>query len=234
MAKTASGSREFARKHPAGFCKIPSGFSHLPVCKASAEFMAPSRIDLRDYCTPTEDQGTKPWCAAYAAAQWAENIKWRLTDRPENIDPTPIYKYAKSVDGDPDGDGTTLTAVLEALTKSVFTSGACRVKVVRASRLSVKYAVHKFGCILAGFNIDSGWWGVTRTAPLITGGGQPNQGGHAVLICGYDKQGVWIQNSWGKDWGEWGFAKVSWTAFDREFLYGAVLSNVLDGLTLNT
>lgn len=223
---------EFAKRHPVGFCKLPKGFSHLAVVKATTQFMAPSRIDLRDYCTPTEDQGTKPWCAAYAASQWTENIKWRLTDVPANLDPAPVYKYAKSIDGDPEGEGTSLNAALEYFRKTTFTSPDCKVMIIRPNRLSLKYAIHKFGCALAGFNIDSSWWGVTKEAPVINGKGTPNMGGHAVLVCGYDKQGVWIQNSWGKGWGEWGFAKITWEAFDKQFLYGAVISHALDGMTL--
>ena len=223
---------EFAKLHPVGFCKRPKGLASLPSLKATTQFMAPSRIDLRDYCTPTEDQGIKPWCAAYAAAQWTENIKWRLTDVPQNYDPAPIYKYAKSIDGDPGGDGTTLQAVLEWVRRYVFTNPEGKVMTIRPTRLAVKYAVHKYGCILGGFDIDSSWWGVKKDTPIINGKGAANQGGHAVLICGYDKQGVWIQNSWGKSWGEWGFAKVAWEAFDKQFMYGAVLSHALDGMTL--
>lgn len=225
--------RDFAALHPVGFCKMPRGFSHKVALRASTGFLAPSRIDLRDYCTPTEDQGLKPWCAAYSAAQWAENIKWRLTGRPEDVDPAMLYKYAKEHDGDPCGEGTTLTAVMDALHQFVFKSDNCRVKVIRNNRLSVKYAIHRFGCALGGFNIDSSWWGVKAGSPVVAGTGETNLGGHAILICGYDKQGVWIQNSWGKGWGEWGFAKIPWDVFDREFMYGAVLTSVLDGLTLD-
>ena len=228
-----SDIEEFAKKHPVGFCWKPKDFGRLAAMKATTQFMAPSRIDLRDYCTPTEDQGEKPWCAAFAAAQWAENIKWRLTDTPANYEPAPAYKYAKTIDGDPNGEGTSLNAVLEYVRKYLFADNPkCQVLVLRPSRLAVKYAIHKFGCALGGFDIDSSWWGVTKDTPVITGKGTPNQGGHAVLICGYDKQGVWIQNSWGKTWGEWGFAKIPWEVFDKQFMYGAVVSHVLDGMTM--
>ena len=232
MDMTADEISEFAKRHPAGFCTLPKGLTLMSAMRATSQFIAPSRIDLRDYCTPTDDQGEKPWCAAYAAAQWVENIRWRLTDMPANIDPAPVYAHAKSIDGDPDGEGTSLNAALDFFCQTAFKSPDCKVLILRPNRLSVKYAIHKFGCALGGFNIDSSWWGVTSDAPVINGKGEPNQGGHAVLICGYDKQGVWIQNSWGRYWGEWGFAKITWQAFDREFMYGAVISHALDGLTM--
>lgn len=33
-------------------------------------------------------------------------------------------------------------------------------------------------------------------------------GGHAFSIVAYDQDGFWIQNSWGEDWGDKGFAKI--------------------------
>lgn len=226
--------RDFAKIYRLGCCKMPQGFSHKASLAASAGFMAPSRVDMRDFCTPTEDQGATPWCAAYAAVQWAENILWRVEDAPREIAAKWVYEWAKQHDGHPNEDGTSLTDVLEALRGSVFDRDKCKVKVVRANRLSVRYALHKFGCVLGSFNLDSSWWTATKQSPIIDGEGEQNLGYHAVLLCGYDKQGVWLQNSWGKDWGEYGFAKIVWPAFDKQFSYGAVLSNALDDLTINT
>lgn len=35
-------------------------------------------------------------------------------------------------------------------------------------------------------------------------------GGHAFSIVAYDQDGFWVQNSWGEDWGDKGFAKISY------------------------
>lgn len=230
MDSTKEGFDEFARTHKAGFCKMPSGFSHLPVLTASKNFMVPSRVDCRDYFTPTEDQGDLPWCSAYAAAQWTENIRWRTKDCPEDVDPGWIYAFAKEVDGDPDSKGTTLTAVLEAVRSKYFDDN-CSVKTIRPTRLAVKYALHKFGCILCGFNITSDWYSATKEDDIIHGTGE-SLGGHAVCAAGYDKNYLYIVNSWGAKWARYGHARVSWEVFDRQFLYGAVLSNALDGMTV--
>ncbi len=225
---------DFAAAHRVGFCKPPKNPEAFASIRASSQFMAPKRVDLRDYCTPTEDQGSKPWCAAYAAANWAENIKWRVTDTIEQVMPDWIYAYAKQHDGDPNGEGTTLTDVLEALRGTLFNRDATRVKVIKPNRLSFKYAVHKFGAVLAGFNVTREWFGVTRDNPVITGAtDKTGVGGHAVIVCGYDKDGVWISNSWGAGWGEYGFTKILWPAFDAQIMYGAVLAGCLNGLDLN-
>ena len=230
---------KFEHEHQVGFCKVPNNLDSIPLLKASSrKFIAPVTVDLRDYCTKTEDQGNKPWCAAYTAAQWAENILWRVNDYPENIDPTWIYEYAKSVDGDPHGDGTTLVAVLEALlNKGTFDKSICKIKVINRgenARQSVKYAIHKFGCILGAFNITKEWYSLCNRDTAVTGKrNNVSMGGHAVLICGYNADGVIIQNSWGESWGEYGFGLVTWEAFDKQFLYASVLSNSLNGMTIN-
>ena len=231
---------EFANLHQVGFCKVPDNIEEIPSLKASSDkFIAPATVDLRDYCTRTEDQGSKPWCAAYTAAQWCENIKWRLNDYPEDIDPTWIYEYAKSIDGDPYGDGTTLVALLKALlNKKLFDSNICKIKIINrgsTSKNNVKFAVHKFGCILGAFNITEEWYNARNGNTSVKSQQVYNSvGGHAVLICGYNRDGVIIQNSWGVNWGAYGFGLITWNAFERQFLYAAVLSNALNGLTINT
>jgi len=225
---------EFKKNHPAGFCLKPKELSRMPFLSPSRSFMAPKQVDCRDYMTPVEFQGEKPWCAAYATANWAEAMLWRRDDTFEQIKPDWIYYYAKEQDGMPDVPGTTLTAALEALRGSIFDRGVCKVKIVRRSRLSVKYAIHKFGAILGGFNISPAWYGCTRENPNISDVGDVFEGGHAVIICGYNREGVHVFNSWGTNWGNYGFGFLDWTTFDKQFVYGAVLSNVLDGLTINT
>ena len=217
-----------------GFCKVPDNLDELPsLCFANGMFKSPSTLDLRDYCTKTEDQGNTSMCAAYTAAGFAENILWRMTDVPQNIDPVKIYRYAKSIDGDPNGEGTTLTAVGQALLDNgIFDKTKCAMKVVRSEAL-VRYAIHKFGCCLGGFNITEEWYGCDRKHPMITGRMlNKTEGGHAVLICGYTRSSVIIQNSWGTEWGHYGFGMISWEAFRKQFMYGVCISNVLDGMTI--
>jgi len=225
-------SKDFASEHPVGFCRVPDNLEDVPALSLyGRNFVAPKTIDLRDYCTKTEDQGRKPMCAAYAAAQWAENVRWRITDAPEQIDPGWIYQYAKQHDGNPDGDGTTLTAVLEALlSRGIFDSKVCKIQVIRSSVEQLKYAIHKFGCALGGFMVTPEWYELNANNTTITGRDKRRIGGHAVMICGFNRDGVIFQNSWGCEWGADGFGLILWQAFYEQFLYGAVMTNILDGL----
>ena len=87
----------------------------------------------------------------------------------------------------------------------------------------IKFLIHKNMFILIGFNICEGWYKVTSEKYKVTHSGE-NLGGHCVLGCGYNKEGFYIQNSWGKDWGAKGFALIPWNVFMKEFMYCAWLS----------
>ncbi|MGZ4665172.1 MAG: C1 family peptidase, partial [Frankiaceae bacterium] len=52
-------------------------------------------------------------------------------------------------------------------------------------------------------------------------------GGHQALVVGYDSFGVRIQNSWGRRWGDAGYARLSWDfvaahSFDASVMDGFV------------
>lgn len=229
--------RDFAKAHPvANYCRV-SGKAlkgKLPVLNLG-KLDVPAKVDNRFYCTAIEDQGAKPWCAAYTAAAFAENILWRKTGRIREVEPKDIYAYAKQHDGDPTGDGTTLDVVLDALcVQGLFDANTCKVKMVGRGWLGtdandVKAAIHRFGCVLGGFNITEEWYELAKSGfTTVTGKKSATLGGHAVLIVGYDKGGVWCENSWGADWGDAGFGYISWKAFADQFMYSTVLTNCLN------
>ena len=221
--------------HRAGDLLIPGNLEELPALEVTrGGFVAPATIDLRDYCIQTRDQGTKPWCAAYSATSFKSNILWRKTDTPECFDPSPVYSWAKQNDGSPNSNGTTLNAALQALLEDgSFDKEICKVKVLRNIN-QIKYAIHKFGCCIAGLDVTTEWNLCNKNKSTISGkGNYDKMGGHAVLVCGYNRDGVIIQNSWGDKWGAYGFALITWEEVEREFLYGAVIDNCLYETRMN-
>ena len=228
--------RRQPKKEPfIGGLLIPRNINDLPLLTiANRGFIAPDTIDLRDYCTKTEDQGAKPACAAYAASGFAENILWRKLDEPIQIEPLKLYDYAKKHDGQPNTDGTTLDAILKAVldVTGYFDKSICHIKIIRNTTM-VKYAVHKFGCCLLGMMVTEEWYDCNSKKSTIKGDGSKTLGGHAVLCCGYNRDGLIIQNSWGVDWGDYGFALITWDEAEKEFAYGAVLDNCLYDIKMN-
>lgn len=207
----------------AGGLKVPAKQTGrmLSVPKA---FSGPSELLLSGYCTPVENQGALPWCAAYAASSFAENVLWRRRGYHRDVDPAPLYKWAKANDGDPDGDGTLLELPLKALVANKVLPSDCAVRMLR-DPVSVKYAIHRYGVCVAGFDVTDEWFAPKHG--MVRGGGA-GRGGHAVTVCGYDPGGFVILNSWGADYAHGGFVYLTNSAFADQFIYGACMTHVLD------
>ena len=84
---------------------------------------------------------------------------------------------------------------------------------------------------MCAFNITDEWFKLNMSNPVLSVCNKGNnKGGHAVLGCGYNKDGLFIQNSWGKNWGAYGFALIPWNKVQEQFIYGCTITNVLNNL----
>lgn len=59
----------------------------------------PLRIDNRQYCSPTDYQGSKPSCCGYTTAQILESLNWMKTGKVIQFNADQIYAKAKETDG---------------------------------------------------------------------------------------------------------------------------------------
>ena len=192
------------------------------IFKTSSKFVAPAKLDFRDMCLKANDQGNSPHCAGYACAGFIEVQNWRTKHYPEQVDGDAIYEKAKTIDGNPKTDGTTLEAAANAAISMGLISGTP--KLINKGINDVKFAIHTYLVCIAGFGITNEWNYVDKKGYIRDLGNKAQSlGGHAVLICGYDTRGVYIQNSWGSNWGLYGFVNLSWEQFEKQFIYGIVI-----------
>ena len=223
--------------NPCGL-RIPEKLSDRKVLKFGKAMSHPKELFLDAYCGRIEDQGQKPYCAAYSASSWLEGVLWRVTGCKEEINPDPIYAGAKRLDGDPTGDGTTLDAVLQAILNYGYIKAEnAKVKTFGGSFFgldqnaaieSVKMAIHRYGGCIIGCDIDTSWYTPTAKGSL-KGGGQ-SLGGHAICAAGYDEGGIVIVNSWGPTWGHEGKVYIPNDVLKKQLVYGAVITNCLNGM----
>ena len=75
--------------------------------------------------------------------------------------------------------------------------------------IAMHSAIGEVGILFATAQVHSGWSEVGTGDKDIPH--RPDLvGAHAFAIVGYDRQGLWIQNSWGRDWGDRGLARIGY------------------------
>ena len=74
--------------------------------------------------------------------------------------------------------------------------------------VSIHSAMAEVGILYATASVHAGWSSIKKDG--IIPFSEKIIGGHAFAIVAYDHRGLWIQNSWGKDWGFKGFALISY------------------------
>lgn len=192
------------------------------VLATNNKFVAPRKIDNRDMCLASNDQGQTSQCAGYSAAGYCEFQHWKTEHCPHQMDATAIYNAAKKIDGIPNQQGTFLWSALDAAIGMGLISG--KSKKVEPNEQAVKFAIHQYGVCLLGFNITTDWNIVEKKTGLIKNTpGAAKRGGHAVVGCGLDSTGIYLQNSWGEEYGIHGFAILSWEQFSTQIMSARIV-----------
>jgi len=81
------------------------------------------------------------------------------------------------------------------------------------SRVDVESALCSGWPIVFGALVDQRFCDCRSWEPLALDG--PSLGGHAMVIGGYDGEGIHVANSWGAGWGVHGFGRIAWTALGK-------------------
>ena len=168
----------------------------------------PLRIDNRQYCSPTDYQGNKPYCCAYSAAQILESINWRLTGKIRQFNAEQIYAKAKEVDKQIGNTGTypdlALTKGLELMpngTKNFCVKSSTSINVDELKRIIHKNMFASINMMVTRdiYDLDS--------RNFVYEAKEKKVGGHSIVCCGYDEESKMfiVQNHWGTIWGLKGF-----------------------------
>ena len=182
--------------------------------KTAPQFMAPRKIDNRDMCLASNNQGQTPKCTAYSTAGYCEFQHWKTEHFPQQLDADAIYAKAKTIDGIPNEDGTYIWSAIKSAIALNMIKGEG--KTIQPTKLDVQFAIHQYGVCIAGFIITDDWNYVEKKTGIIKNSfNAPRKGAHAVLLCGYDSTGCYVQNSWG-DWGAAGFGVLEWVMFEKQ------------------
>lgn len=75
--------------------------------------------------------------------------------------------------------------------------------------VAVHSAIAEVGVLYATAVVHDGWEHIGADG-AIPFDDPAETGGHAFALVAYDEQGLWLQNSWGPDWGLGGLARISY------------------------
>jgi len=187
--------------------------------KAPDNITLPDRIPGRPLCVPASDQGSTSQCAAYAMAAKIEKDNWAVTGIVKQIDPGPIYKKAKKIDGI-DGEGTTLDAAFQACIDLRLLPYDTK-PIIITDIVTARRYLHRWGSVIVGLQIDEGWYSAEPDGWIVPYG-RP-LGGHAVHYIEYAadyEQYDAVDNSWGSAQGWRGFNRFTHKYFEKMFVYG--------------
>ena len=196
--------------------------------------------DFLRFRVPVLDQGSEGACTGFGLATVANYLllRRRVIPDPVPVSPRMLYALAKrydewagenysgssargamkgwhkhgvcreadwpyqSSDGDPAGltDERTSSAMQRPL--------GAYFRVNHRDLVALHAAIAEVGVLYATASVHRGWDalgadGQIRQSDEITGG-------HAFAIIAYDQEGFWLQNSWGRQWGKSGLARISY------------------------
>jgi hypothetical protein len=192
------------------------------VLKTAEQFQAPRKIDNRDMCLASNNQLQTPRCVGYSVAGYCEFQHWKTEHFPQQLDADAIYLKAKTIDGIPNENGTYPWAAIKAAVSLNMIKGEG--KTIQPTKLDVQFAIHQYGVCIGAFMITDDWNYVERKTGIIRNTPDAKKrGGHAILCVGYNSDGLMIENSWGSEWGNFGFAVLSWAQFSTQIMNAMVI-----------
>lgn len=100
--------------------------------------------------------------------------------------------------------GLTMARTTDALRRPL----GAYLRVNHQDLVAMHSALAEVGILYATGVVHEGWEQIQADGSIPFSSQQT--GGHAFAIVAYDAKGFWIQNSWGTDWGQEGFARISY------------------------
>lgn len=187
---------------------------------------------------PVLDQGTEGACTGFGLATVANYLLSTRKQYPdlEPVSPRMLYEMARRYD-EWEGEDYSGSSARGAM-KGWFKHGICSEKfwpysdskksildskrtldalnrplgayfrVNHKDLVSMHTAISEVGILYATSQVHQGWSEVGVDGKILLS--DQLLGGHAFALVAYDRDGFWFQNSWGPDWGNDGYAHISY------------------------
>lgn len=231
-------------------------YSSIPLATTPLLGDLPDTIDLSRNFPPPGNQGQQGscvgWALAYALKGYQEKVerKWDGLSEGQNFSPAYIFNQIK-INGC--SGGSYIKDGLNAMRNGVatlkdfsYTDSSCELMpdaAVRQSakpfaiadwrRVNVQDPVEVKSQLAAGFPVvigmmvDDGFMKLSREIYSERSGRA--LGGHALVVVGYDDnfQAYKVINSWGTDWGDNGYGRISYSVFSNVVKEGYTAQDIV-------
>lgn len=174
---------------------FPSDKTGVEVAKVKTHHKLPEEYDTCKYLLPVIDQGNRGICASVSMTDVLSFT--RKFHKFGDLPPRDIFYLCRS---DKSKDGMTIRECLNQAKERNFIKSFALVNTPEIARnCLVMHSPLIIG--LPVYNFDTYFW--RKSGKLI--------GGHAVVLCGYNKEGFILKNSWGNSYGNGGYITIPYS-----------------------
>jgi len=168
----------------------------------------PEEYTWQDSMPPVRNQGMTSTCVCQSLTSvldFLHNSEVGVSGVCNNYSIDELY----SIRSNKPGDGMTFKEALHYLRHHGLNGQKINEYSKINSGMIAKYAIVMFGPVVCGLPVYSGnvrkFWNKRGSF----------QGGHAVTLVGYNKEGFIIRNSWGTEWGDRGHVTIPYDEFEN-------------------
>lgn len=167
----------------------------------------PDEFNWQDSMPPVRNQGNTTTCVCQsltACLDFLYNSKNNVSKVCNNFSIDELY----GIRANKTAPGMTFKEALKYLKHHGLSGEKINSYAKLTSVLATKYAIMMFGPVVCGFPVYT-------SKPQFWRKPGRFQGGHAVTLVGYNKDGFIIRNSWGEQWADGGHSIISYEEYQN-------------------
>jgi hypothetical protein len=190
--------------------------------------------------TPVKYQAGLGSCVSFASGGQKEVYDYKELGNILDLSEQFLHGKCKETDGMPNVNGTYIRAAMDVLKdfgiceesyfpyealyppkgspKEGYLENAAKYKIltyasVGITKEALKQALYQNGPVVVGINVHDSFV-ATGTDGIVQFPSGRLQGGHAILVVGYNKLGLVCKNSWSTRWGKNGYCVIPWAVWE--------------------